>query len=107
MTTVVSGKNTVGTKKRHAFNLDGWLEREWTDTYYYINGHTSEVINKDQLIHCNFGWGGSGNGYYHYGAFDLRKGTQASKDLIEVGEYNTTKNVYYDMTLIVTYTRHP
>lgn len=108
MTTVVSGKNTVGTKKRHAFNLDGWLEREWTDTYYYINGHTSEVINKDQLIHCNFGWGGKCNGYYHYGAFDLRNGAAKLPDNIkEKDDSNVTDNIYYDMTLIVTYTRHP
>lgn len=108
MTTVVSGKNMVGTKKRHAFNLDGWLEREWTDTYYYINGHTSEVINKDQLIHCNFGWGGACNGYYHYGAFDLRNGApEITKNLQENGDYRAKGNIYYDMTLIVTYTRHP
>ncbi|MBT9919573.1 hypothetical protein GPL23_11015, partial [Alistipes putredinis] len=30
-----------------------------------------------RLIHCNFGWGGTANGYYYYGAFDLRNGPEA------------------------------
>ncbi|HBO87107.1 MAG TPA: hypothetical protein DEG12_02230 [Alistipes sp.] len=32
-----------------------------------------------RLIHCNFGWGGTANGYYYYGAFDLRNGPEAGR----------------------------
>jgi hypothetical protein len=56
------------------------------------------------LIHCNFGWGGTANGYYYYGAFDLRNGPEAGYD----GEdTSSSSDKYYDMELIVTYTNCP
>ena len=57
-----------------------------------------------RLIHCNFGWGGTANGYYYYGAFDLRNGPEAGYD----GEdTSSSSDKYYDMELIVTYTNCP
>ena len=57
-----------------------------------------------RLIHCNFGWGGTANGYYYYGAFDLRNGPEAGYD----GEDTSSScDKYYDMELIVTYTNCP
>ena len=46
------------------------------------------------MIHCNFGWGGTANGYYYYGAFDLRNGPEAGYD----GEdTSSSSDKYYDM----------
>ena len=103
-TTIVCGSNTVGTKKNHAFNLDGWLERSRTTTNYYSDGSINVSTHGDNLIHCNFGWGGTANGYYYYGAFDLRNGPEAGYD----GEdTSSSSDKYYDMELIVTYTNCP
>jgi hypothetical protein len=32
------------------------------------------------LYHCNFGWGGTSNGYYHSGIFDSEKGPVVDDD---------------------------
>ena len=104
-TTIVCGSNTVGTKKNHAFNLDGWLKRSRTTTNYYSDGSKNVSTHSSDLIHCNFGWKwGTANGYYYYGAFDLRNGPEAGYD----GEDTSSSNdKYYDMELIVTYTNCP
>lgn len=105
--TIVCGSNTVGTKKKHAFNLDGWLERNWTETSYYSDGGVYVKDTGDRLIHCNFGWSGKANGYYHYGAFDLRKGPVFKDEEERKDPVSTTSDVYYDMDLIITYTYCP
>ncbi len=73
-----------------------------TDTLYPVIVFTSAPDKR--LIHCNFGWGGTANGYYYYGAFDLRNGPEAGYD----GEdTSSSSDKYYDMELIVTYTNCP
>ncbi|MBS6652203.1 C10 family peptidase [Alistipes putredinis] len=104
-TTIVCGSNTVGTKKNHAFNLDGWLERSRTVTKYYSDNSKIVSTHSSDLIHCNFGWKwGTANGYYYYGAFDLRNGPVIGS---EPDATTSTSDTYYDMDLIVTYTNCP
>ena len=104
-TTIVCGSNTIGTKKNHAFNLDGWLKRSRTTTNYYSDGSKNVSTHSSDLIHCNFGWKwGTANGYYYYGAFDLRNGPVIGS---EPDATISTSDTYYDMDLIVTYTNCP
>ena len=59
----------------HAFVLDGWLRLEYR--YIIYNLLTMEQdYNRSQfdLVHVNFGWNGSCDGYYVPGAFDLSTG---------------------------------
>ncbi len=65
-----------GLQNSHGWNIDGYktetIERE---KKYYVNGilKRTEYVELDPIIHvhCDFGWGGSCNGYYTSGVFDL------------------------------------
>ncbi len=68
---------TEGIRDSHAWVIDGYKDlHEYTTIKHYKNGvyqysnYTSRTIN---LIHCNFGWGADGNGYFTSGVFDLKK----------------------------------
>jgi hypothetical protein len=68
---------TEGITGSHAWVIDGYKDlHEYTTIKHYKNGiyqysnYTSHTIN---LIHCNFGWGSYGNGYFTSGVFDLKK----------------------------------
>ncbi len=68
---------TEGITSSHAWVIDGYKDlHEYTTIKHYKNGiyqysnYTSRTIN---LIHCNFGWGADGNGYFTSGVFDLKK----------------------------------
>lgn len=53
------------------------------------------------MVHCNFGWGGSNDGYYLEGIFDLRKGQIDVND----NEYFGSRDRYYQASKqIITYT---
>ena len=86
----------------HAWVVDGYLHRmrqeicirncdgkERRDTTY----------REQQLVHCNWGWGGSCNGYYSQGVFNLKKGTV---DIEEgLGETNSDNNYNFNWFLRV------
>lgn len=59
----------------HAWNIDGYLNRTRTTTfYYYVGGlldHTSSMIETSTMVHCDWGWGGNCNGYFSSGIFNL------------------------------------
>ena len=67
----VDGDDTKG----HAFVLDGWLRLEYTYSIVASAGAGSINITdgRDQfdLVHINFGWSGSADGYYLPGAFNI------------------------------------
>lgn len=71
----------------HAWVIDGWHEytaRLWEVTYNYrligADGKPVEVSRElkssttTTKVHCNFGWGGSCDGYYTYNVFNTSAG---------------------------------
>lgn len=99
--------NEKGERKGHAWNLDGWLYRTRYIKTYYRNGTTSlEGPFPQTLVHCNYGWNGSQDGYYPSGIFDLHIGPVE----IESGVDSPTKpfDRYYSIDVqIITYTGLP
>lgn len=55
-----------------------WVIDGYADGVYYIeyyNYNTGESARKEKtlpLVHCNWGWGGQGNGYYLFNVFDMQ-----------------------------------
>ena len=90
-------------KVGHAWVIDGYTFQH--RTVEIVNPQTNVVqdyrMEYRNLLHCNFGWGGSKDGYYLEGIFDLRKGQ------IDVNEdeYFGTRDRYYNAEKrIITYT---
>ncbi len=53
----------------HAWVIDGYKKRTRTANVT-IGSITYPGLDTQDLVHCNFGWGGSSNGYYVSGIFD-------------------------------------
>lgn len=63
------------TKNGHAWILDGVLQQQQDKIYVSITGDKHVVESKLRyLVHCNYGWGGSRDGYYHPRLFDTGAG---------------------------------
>ena len=78
----------------HAFVLDGLLRLQYTTDIYLANPITGQITGEVfphqstfDLIHCNFGGGGTSDGYYTPGAFDLLS--------TEFWEYNEPDDIPY------------
>ncbi len=89
--------------KGHAWVIDGYTF-QWR-TIEIVNPVTNVAIEYRaeyrNLLHCNFGWGGSNDGYYLEGIFDLRKGQIDVND----NEYFGSRDRYYQASKqIITYT---
>lgn len=57
----------------HLWILDGLIvEKRTADEVYH--GVLSPGIEQRYLIHCNWGWGSYGDGYYASGFFDATEG---------------------------------
>lgn len=91
---LVSGySSTPGGKVGHAWLIDGEckqtriIEQRFTDIV--IDSWTESRT----LIHANFGWGGSCDGYYYPGVFDLREGSQDIEK--NFGDKNQNMNSNY------------
>lgn len=60
----------------HCWNLDGYKKKTRTVTTKYFKNYVLYKIDENQetleMIHCDFGWGGTANGYYVAGIFNLR-----------------------------------
>lgn len=67
------GAQDVLTNEGHAFILDGWLRLEYTFDRIPIGGSSKRSRYNFDLVHCNFGYDGMGDGYYTPGAFDLSR----------------------------------
>lgn len=93
--TRATGVDGSGKALYHSFVLDGWLRLEYSKNTFYVEDSTAinpslgEILSQQRrfdLIHVNFGWNGSCDGYYTPGAFDL----YAS----EFWEYNEAWDIY-------------
>ena len=96
----------------HSFILDGWLRLEYSQTGLHPvdmgNGFTVNYPNNTQyqfdLVHVNFGWNGTCDGYYLPGAFDTSSNNfneyaeENDNDVIRSYKYNLNINyVTYEL----------
>ena len=88
-------------KEGHAWVADGWLYRR-RDQYAVIFGKRSDysVSNQTQtLMHCNFGWGGRCDGFYHIGLFNTNE-----QAVIPDIDYTPVDDDYNGGKRMITYT---
>ena len=74
----IDGQQSNGTTA-HAWVIDGYRKMRWGYQLFYFNengrfdDYGLNIYDKDimpeTLLHCNFGWNGNSNGYYHSGIF--------------------------------------
>lgn len=81
----------------HSWNIDGYKikERKVIHKYYLEKTlvKTTESIETCKMVHCDFGWGGSCNGYYVSGVFKLND-PNSEKDGYGAKENKTNFNNY-------------
>lgn len=63
----------MGRSEGHAWVIDQCIHQEQK----LYNGKGEYVMTDNRiLVHCNWGWGGTDDGYYFDGVFDTNKGPQ-------------------------------
>lgn len=88
----------------HCWNIDGYKIKERTvTTTTYDNYHnivnSEERIETSQMVHCDFGWQGTCNGYYVSGVFKL----DDSNIEYDNGSASNKKTNYNHYIHIITY----
>lgn len=79
--------------------VDGYITR--TRTVSYSDGTSS--TQREKLLHCNWGWGGTADGYYYYNMFDPGSGPTAT-DVIDA--YGGRDGAKYELcTSVIGYRR--
>lgn len=79
----------------HAWVIDEILEQR-RQCIKYINGEKkSTQMQSRRLVHCNFGWNGSFNGYYYSANFNTNEGPV----LKSTNESNNQESGYYQYLL--------
>jgi Peptidase C10 family. len=63
-------------KQGHAWVIDGYLSRRRKVDVMSGTTVMYSYYQYEQLLHCNYGWNGSSNGYYNNAAFDTNKGPE-------------------------------
>lgn len=85
----------------HAWNIDGYKRYKRTITTKTYNGNIlkneSQNIETYNMVHCDFGWGGNGNGYFISGIFNFK-----NKDN-EFDGYNNHTTNYNKRIRLITY----
>ncbi|WP_373818417.1 C10 family peptidase [Porphyromonas loveana] len=90
--------------KGHAWVVDGTLEREKTYTYYNYDGDiVSTNLFKQSFFHCNWGWVGLYNGFFHKGVFNASEGPvfQDRNGQLYSASNNSTYNYQYDLSMMI------
>ena len=90
----------------HGWNIDGYKIKQTTTTRkYYVNGvysHTTTTTSSPStMVHCDFGWQGSCNGYYASGIFKLNGSGVEYDNPSDTGDSTN----YNDYLKIITYNR--
>lgn len=62
----------------HAWVIDQKITQKRTVSYYHNDEFLRSVPQERTLVHCNWGWDGSKNGYYFNKAFDTNKGPESA-----------------------------
>lgn len=81
--------------KGHAWVIDGSLNQTRTVTKTQNGAVISTSSEPRFLLHCNFGWGGSYDGYYYSKVFNLSSGAVTTEAGVDDGS-GSGKNVHYD-----------
>lgn len=70
------GKYVTKYSEGHAWIIDGFkgLRREMQERDYETHEILKTTVQTMELVHCNFGWDGTDNGYYYDQAFDTNEG---------------------------------
>lgn len=85
----------------HIWLGHGLMQRYRTITYTDINGRTSDYkTERNWYILCNWGWQGSGDGYYIAGIFDLRNGATYDDDGVSPGKSKKPINYKSELKII-------
>ena len=86
MPVFICGYSTVA---GHAWILDGILQQQQDRLYVSITGEKHVVDSKHRyLVHCNYGWGGSKDGYYNPEIFDTAAGPIIRENSKGPGDYS-------------------
>lgn len=95
---------TVG----HTWVIDGADALVCEDVYRIVQDLSGIIVEETrtplesnhQLFHCNYGWGGTCDGYYTYGAFDTTQGPVAGYEP-SIGDLNTTQPYNFNQNFII------
>lgn len=94
-----------GKVKRHCFNVDGWLRLQYTQLIRESVFSGGAIIFREDnmqrrfdLLHINLGWGGSCDGYYLPGSFDLSSNEFGEYDEENDGSNTAQRN--YDINVV-------
>lgn len=68
----------------HCWVVDGVVDEAWKVGFAQYNekgflGYRYQNEYYGRYLHCNWGWGGKANGYYHEGAFNTNNGPEGFK----------------------------
>lgn len=104
---IASAQNSVTGDDGHTFVLDGWLRLEYSilslipddDDNSSLTGWSQfdNVQYRFDLVHVNFGWNGSYDGYFLLGAFDLTE--DEYHDYAEENDIPYTTTIVYDLNV--------
>ena len=86
MPVFISGYST---EAGHAWVLDGILQQHRDKLAVRTTGEKT-VVNRElrYFLHCNYGWGGSKDGYYFDGIFDTNHKPTINKNSKGPGDYS-------------------
>lgn len=106
---ILFAQDATNTNKAHSWLIDGcnvykvehW-ERNFQTQFTYTD--TLESVDEYNLVHCNYGWDGSCDGYYTSGIFDIRE--RLPSDMIDTTVDDKVGNLNYQLTYdikVITY----
>lgn len=80
----------------HAWVIDGCIYQRRLVKISDFNGNLlSQYYQTRNYVHCNWGWGGSCDGYYSFNVFDLRNGAKIQ----DGSDSSGTQNRYYNLNI--------
>lgn len=70
---IISSVPGINITNSHSWNIDGYKIKERTVTYFKPGTRDIDYQELDscKMVHCDFGWRGTCNGYYISGVFKL------------------------------------
>lgn len=90
----------------HAWVIDGYVRYENTVETYCASNLLKTEVKKKLLVHCNWGWGGSKDGYYASKVFNTGANPVAEDNEIDFSETRgTNSNNYTWWFRLVTYNK--
>lgn len=89
----------------HAWVIDGALVRHDPDLYGY-DSQGNRIYVYQRFVHCNWGWNGNANGYFHSGVFSVMNrvlddnGNPATNNYSINRDYSYNNKMYYNISKI-------